>query len=216
MPGHGQSSKDLDRPFDADRVIGDVQALVEAEDLSDLTVIGESIGGTTALALGARIPERLTAVAAFNPHDGMPMLGGWRGKSLSRIGRYTSRPFTTETADILRGVLSAAFYDPERLPDDYLAVLVESGKDPAYPKVMKSVMTHQASWPAVRSLYGEIPAELPVLLAYGDHDWASDAAKQANAERIASVDDYVSMDQCGHWSFLESPERVVELVLELS
>lgn len=111
LPGHGESERELARPFDPERFYDGVRACIEAEDLRGLTLVGESIGATTALVLGARIPD-----------------------------------------------------------------------------------------------------DLPVTLAYGDHDWAAPEHREATAAANPGVQEHITMEGTGHWSFRDNPDAVVRVV----
>jgi pimeloyl-ACP methyl ester carboxylesterase len=69
LPGHGRSPIDpnaeLDEPYMRRAVVGFIEKL----NLTDVTLVGESIGGALALTVAASIPQRIKRVYAMNPYD---------------------------------------------------------------------------------------------------------------------------------------------------
>jgi pimeloyl-ACP methyl ester carboxylesterase len=93
LPGHGESSAPR-VDYTADYFTNVVEALLEVCDLRDALVVGESIGGSIALALAARHIPRLSRVVALNPYD----YGRWDGirrssplATLRRLARTRAR-----------------------------------------------------------------------------------------------------------------------------
>lgn len=76
LPGFGRSSKELNQPYNASLFVETIGELIKKLDLNDITLVGESIGGTIALCLAAEMPDRIAKVYAFNPHDTMGSLIG--------------------------------------------------------------------------------------------------------------------------------------------
>lgn len=69
LPGHGHSPIDplalYDEPYLRRGVIGFIEKL----GLTDVALVGESIGGALALTVAAAIPQRIASVVAINPYD---------------------------------------------------------------------------------------------------------------------------------------------------
>ena len=160
------------------------------------------------------MPERLRQVFAFNPHDDGSLIGGPIGQAVSFAGRYSTLPFAMEQPWLLRRICAAAFADAKNLPQDFVDVLARTGKDEArYPRVMKSLMRHQASWELPRRAdYPKIPTRLPVRLVYGDKDWGPPAHRAENAALIPPVERAEILPATGHWSFLDNPEGALDII----
>lgn len=69
LPGHGHSPIDPDASFDEPYFRRAVIRVIEELDLSDVTIVGESIGGALALTVAAALPQRVKRVYAINPYD---------------------------------------------------------------------------------------------------------------------------------------------------
>src|SRR5687768_12769927 len=69
LPGHGHSPIDRSAQYDEPYMRKGVVGFLEALDLRDVTVVGESIGAVLALTVAAEVPDRIRAVYALNPYD---------------------------------------------------------------------------------------------------------------------------------------------------
>ncbi|MGH2761696.1 MAG: alpha/beta fold hydrolase [Thermoleophilaceae bacterium] len=65
LRGHGDSDKPLG-PYDVDRQARDVAALLDRLGLGDVTLVGWSFGGTTAIRTASRYGERLAQLVLVN------------------------------------------------------------------------------------------------------------------------------------------------------
>lgn len=74
MRGHGQSVVPDDYPWDLDSLVADLGAVVDAAEVQTVHLVGESIGGTIALAYAARQPDRVATLTVSNgAHRGAPI-----------------------------------------------------------------------------------------------------------------------------------------------
>jgi pimeloyl-ACP methyl ester carboxylesterase len=219
LPGHGESSAP---PVDytADYFTDTVAALLDVCEVQDAVVVGESIGGSIALALAARRNPRVGHAVAINPYD----YGRWGG--IRRSSPLANALFTamlwpvlgpivarTETKGILRRVLAGGLYDPAALPAELVEKLSRCGGLPGHARAFRSLCLHWRSWIEARARYGAI--ELPVTLVYGDDDWSRPAERDANARAIPGVRS-ATMANSGHFTCLEKPREIADLINELA
>ena len=142
LPGHGLSSKSADQDYDASYFINTMRQFIEELALTELTIVGESIGATIALALGVQCSDRISAIYAFNPFDNGSIIGGTIGKIVSFVGRFTTKVASEEQVAVLRKVLSSGYVNQQQLSDDYLQLLIATVKqDPDFPLMMQSVFS---------------------------------------------------------------------------
>jgi pimeloyl-ACP methyl ester carboxylesterase len=219
LPGHGESSAppvDYTGGYFADTV----GALLDVCNVHDAVVVGESIGGSIALALAARRNPRVAQVVAVNPYD----YGRWGG--IRRSSALANVLFTamlwpvvgpvvarTETTGILRRVLEGGLHDPAALPAELVEKLSRCGALPGHARAFRSLCRHWRSWIDARELYGAI--DLPVTLVYGDDDWSRPAERDANAHAIPGVRT-TTLTNSGHFSSLERPREIAQLINELA
>jgi pimeloyl-ACP methyl ester carboxylesterase len=218
LPGHGESSAPPVE-YTADYFTDAVAALLDVCDVRDAVVVGESIGGSIGLALAARRNPRVTRVVAINPYD----YGRWGG--IRRSSALANLLFTamlvpilgpivahTETKGILRRVLEGGLYHPSTLPAELVEKLARCGALPGHAHAFRSLCLEWRSWIDARAAYSGI--ELPVTLVYGDDDWSRPAEREANAHAIPGARTAI-LTNSGHFSSLERPQEVAQLINEL-
>ena len=174
-PGHGRSSKEADRAYDAEYMIGQIIEFIKVKQLTELVVVGESIGATAALALAARIPDRIKSVYASNPFDAGLIIGKPAGRAVSWLGARVSAVTRDEVRPITKFVIGGGFADRAKLEDRFVDLISSNAKNnPEFGHVFHSVLAHQKSWHQVRkSDYPKIPNSIPVTLMYSHKDWSS-------------------------------------------
>lgn len=214
LPGHGRSDRFTDVGYDAELFVTAMTRFAERLDLTDLTVVGESIGGSIALALAATSPERIARVVAINPHNGGPLMGGRIGRVVSSVGRRTSATSAGEPL-LLRSILEEGFADKSNLPREFVRLLRDTAKAaPNHGRTIRSMLVQQASWEALREkYYPQIDSELDVQLIYGDQDWGPLEYRDSNVELIPAVESATIVPATGHFTFLDNPSVALNAVL---
>src|SRR2546421_2666018 len=217
LPGHGESSAPTVE-YTADYFTAATEQFLEACELRDVTVVGESIGASIALALAARANPRVSRVVALNPYDYERRGGIRRSSTLANvlftamlwpgIGSIVAR---SETKGILRRVLQGGLHDPRALPDALLDELYRCGSRPGHPRAFRSLCLNWQTWIAARERYGAI--ELPVTLAYGEDDWSRPTERETNARAIPRARSATIADS-GHFSCLDKPREIAQLIGE--
>jgi pimeloyl-ACP methyl ester carboxylesterase len=215
LPGHGHSGAPA-ADYTAAYFTNAVEALLESLDVVDVTVVGESIGASIGLGLAARHCGRVAGVVALNPYD----YGRWGGiRRSSAIGNIV---FTTMllpligpvvaragTKGVLRRVLEGGLYDPRHLSPQLVSELQQAGRRPGHGRALRSLSRNWRSWISARDRYPAI--QVPVTLAYGDHDWSNHDERDANRRAIPAVR-ATTIPGCGHFSSLDNPARVGALI----
>ena len=192
------------------------EALLDSLGVADAIVVGESIGASIGLGLAARHCSRVAGIVALNPYDN----GRWGGiRRSSAIGNIV---FTTMllpvigpvvaragTKGVLRRVLDGGLYDPGHLSPKLVDQLYQSGQRPGHGRALRSLSRSWHSWISARDRYPAI--QIPVILAYGDHDWSNEDERDANRRAIPAVRASTIRD-CGHFSSLDKPAHVTALI----
>ncbi len=136
LPGHGLSTAPAVE-YDAAYFTDVIEGFLAACDVRDAVVVGESIGGSIALALAARRNPRVARVVAINPYD-----YGWGG-GIRRSSTLAKILFTamlwpvigefvlaTGTKGILRKIMEGGMDDPRNISADLIDELLASGSLP--------------------------------------------------------------------------------------
>lgn len=215
LPGYGRSSKDITKPYNATLFVETIAALIKKLDLNNVTLVGESIGGTIALSLAAQMPERVSHVFAFNPHDSNgSLIGGPIGSVVSYVGKFTEEPFKPRMPGLFRYILKAGFANKSNLSDDFVKqLLTVPTKDERFPFVMKSLMQEASSWPQIADKeYPRIPSSIPTQVIYGDKDWSPSYAFEQNRKRLPKHARFATLKNTGHFSFLDNPSASAKII----
>jgi pimeloyl-ACP methyl ester carboxylesterase len=212
LPGHGYSSIPAHARFDEPFFRESVIEFVEKLDLEKLIVLGESIGGVLALVLAATIPNRINRVFSLNPYDYGEKFGG--GIRRSRYGFIIGLfalfgGFTIETSFALKLVLSGGFADPTNLPQSLFLELVRAGHQKGYRRAEYLLYKHWRSWLGAAKFYHMI--RVPVTLVYGEQDWSNPREREDRKMQIPGMQ-FVVLPAAGHFSALEVPTRLAEIV----
>lgn len=215
LPGFGRSSKGLTEPYNATLFVETIAALIKKLDLNEVTLVGESIGGTIALSLAAQMQERVSHVFAFNPHDSMgSLIGGPVGSVVSYVGRFTEEPFQPRLPALFRFILQAGFANKKNLSNDFVEkLLTVPTQDESFPLVMKSLMKEASTWPQIADEeYPRIPSSVPTQVIYGDKDWSPSYAPEQNRQRLPKHVRFVTLKNTGHFSFLDNPSGSARII----
>ena len=216
LPGHGES--DAPRVDYSARYFTDaVEALLEACDVRDAILVGESIGGAIALGLAARANPRVAQVLALNPYD-YGRGGGIRRSSPLNYALFTAMllpmigPLIAhgETKTILRLVMAGGVTDPRKLSGELIDDMSRCGSLPGHPRAFRSLSLQWRSWIDARSAYAKI--SVPVTLAYGDKDWSRPPEREANTNAIPGTHASI-LQGTGHFSCLEKPGEIAQLIM---
>jgi pimeloyl-ACP methyl ester carboxylesterase len=216
LPGMGWSDIQRGADYTESTLRAAVVEFVDLLQLDDITLAGESMGATISLTASTDLDHRVRRVIAFNPYDYSAGVGRantvaalytWSAR-LSGIGMVVAR---MENKPVLGHVLSGGLHDRTKLPAHYLSELRRVGRRPGYARVSHEVFRSLESMIAARDLYGRVG--VPVTLVYGEHDWSRESERDANAALLQSVRS-ISLPDTGHFSALERPDRVGEILLE--
>ena len=219
LPGHGRSSAPAVE-YTATFFTEVIADFLNAADLQDVIVVGESIGASIGLALAARQPARFRHVLALNTYD-----YGWGGgiRRSSKLANLLVTPmllpgigslvFAVRTKGMVRNVLRGGFHDPRFLSPRLVDELWVSGELPGHPPAFLSLLRQWRTWLEARALYPAITT--PVTLVYSEHDWSNEQDRAANARHIPTARRR-TIERCGHFSCLERPSQVANVVREVA
>jgi len=217
LPGHGQSSAP-GVEYTAPYFTNTIEQFLEACDLRDVVLVGESIGASIALGVVARQNPRISRVVALNPYD-YGHWGGIRRSSLLAQVLFTlvlwpvlgSMVAHTGAKGILRRILQGGLHDRRRLPPELVDALHRSGALPGHARAFRSLCVQWQSWIDARAAYGAI--RCPVTLVYGENDWSHLQEREDNAQTIPGAH-VLSLKESGHFSSLEVPQHVARIIRE--
>ncbi|KYH02129.1 alpha/beta hydrolase [Bradyrhizobium sp. DOA1] len=219
LPGHGHSPIDPDASFDEPYFRRAVISFIEELDLSNLTLVGESIGGALALTAAASLPQRVKQVYAINPYDYEIRYGDGirRGNWFANfiIGSLQIPVFgainaALENKIVLGRIMGGGYHDPRKLPADLLAEFDAVARRPGYKRMARKVLAGWQSWSKARDYYQQISA--PVTLLYGDSDWSQPNERERTRSLIPAAQ-MLTLKNTGHFSAVENPSELARVIL---
>lgn len=219
LPGHGHSPIDPSATFDEPYFRQAVIRFIEELNLSEVTVVGESIGGALALTVAAALPQRVKRVYAINPYDYETRYGDGirRGNWLAnfvigslQIPLLGAVNASLENRMILGKIMGGGYHDPRKLPADLLAEFNEVAHRPGYKQAARKVLAGWRSWSNARDYYRQISAS--VTLIYGDSDWSRPNERERTRSLIPAAQ-MVTLKKTGHFSAVENPSELARVIL---
>lgn len=213
-PGHGYSDIPEAR-YDAEFFAESVAKFLDALDLHEVTLSGVSIGGAIALILAGRRNPRIVRVVAINPYDYAKGRGMARSSPLGWLITVTSGiPLIGETVMrlrnfvIMRAVLRGGVANRESIPPALLKEMYRVGNRPGHSRAFIRLLRQSASWEAATGSYKNI--NLPVLLVWGNKDWARPGEREHDSSLIPTAQ-VETVENGGHFLPLDRPDAVVDL-----
>jgi pimeloyl-ACP methyl ester carboxylesterase len=210
MPGEG-SEWSGQNPYSPDAQVELLAALLDKLGVEKAVLVGNSAGGTVAVAMALRYPERVSALVLVDPaiygSGGAP---GWVRPFLAlpqvrRLGPLLVRSIQERGDTLIR----SAWYDPSRIGPDVLA---------GYRKVLRAKDWDRALFEftaASRPLNLEKQLgrlTMPTLVITGDHDtWVPTAQSVRLAGELPNAR-LVVIPECGHLPQEERPELFMQAV----
>jgi pimeloyl-ACP methyl ester carboxylesterase len=214
-PGHGWSDIP-EASYAPEDFYKWTSAVLDKLDVAQATIVGVSIGATSALVLAARQNPRVARVIAVNPYDYWPA-GGVRQSSLIArlVLTFAEVPVLGATIMRLRNrlVLDRTFAgglaSPDALPPALAKELYQVGNRPGHYQGFLNLLAHERLWPNARKEYPEI--RVPALLVYGGEDWAPPGERERTRSRIPGVV-METVRNGNHFLPLDRPEELRILI----
>jgi pimeloyl-ACP methyl ester carboxylesterase len=219
LPGHGYSTIDTNANYDEQYLRSAVIAFIEKLNLSEVTLVGESIGAVLALTVASVLPNRIKAVVASNTYDYDKRYadGVRRGNFIANfiLGHFGIPVFgaifaALENKVLLGLILRGGLHNKRRMPKHLLTEFNRVGFRKGYRYVERNVFKNWRSWGKARSTYAAVKA--PVHLIYGEHDWSTLDERNRTAKELGNLD-ITTVANTGHFSFVDNPHKLVELIL---
>jgi pimeloyl-ACP methyl ester carboxylesterase len=214
-PGHGYSDIPGGR-YDAGFFADAVEGFLKKLDLHDVTLAGVSIGGSIALIVASRGNPRVARVIAINPYDYAKGRGMARSSIFGRFITYASLlPVIGETvmrlrnAFIMGAVLRGGVADAKSIPPALLQEMYVVGNRPDHYRAFLSLLRNSPSWEEATKDYGRI--QVPVLLVWGDRDWAKLSEREHDRKLIPGAE-MTTISGGGHFLPLDRPREVAAAI----
>ncbi len=213
-PGHGWSDIP-DTDYTADYFVNSVEKFLDKLDLKDVLIAGVSIGGSIPLVIAGKNNNRVKGVVSINPYD-YPGKGPARGNFLANfIMSAVFIPIFGDTVMRMRNhmveqiIFEGGVYDPASLPASFLEECFVVGERPGHHQAFINLIRHSRSFMDAHTSYKNI--SVPVLLIYGEQDWANKSERERTISEIPGVK-LETINNARHFLSLEHPEILNEKI----
>lgn len=197
LPGYGLSDKPTDVDYTLDYFVGAVSGLLSALDLSQLTVVGNSLGGAIALGLALAEPTAVAKLILMAP-------GGIEERevyfNMVGIQEMVKYPMGSPefTRPVLNELLKLLVADPAHVTEALLTERWETLQR-QNPRVLATMQV-----PNMAARLGEL--NVPVQVFWGaDDQFCPASGGQKFIDHCANVRLNV-LTRCGHWVMVEYPD----------
>ena len=218
LPGFGESPINIETNYDQEYFTMAITEFITRLDLSDVTIAGESIGGILPTTVSLKIPNRIKKLLCINPYDydakfaeGIRRGNFFANFILFHVGLPIIGSFFSmlENKFILKNILAGGFVDKSKLPNDYLNLLTSSIRKRGYAYHFINVLSNFQTWINYKNIYEAVTH--PTVLVYGEADWST-SKERLDTQTKLKLDSYHTIKECGHFSFLEQPKKVAEII----
>ena len=220
LPGHGDSPINKKTNYDQGFLTDSIVSFIEDLNLKNLTIAGESIGAVLAATIAIKIPNRIKKIFCFNAYDYDKRFaqGVMRGNFMATFLLFhVSLPLglgvffaKLESFPTLWMIFRGGVHKKSAITSEYIKLLCTSTKKPGFIYHERNVFQNHKSWLNDESLYQGL--KTPVNLIYGESDWSKKDEKLKTMEALG-LSSFNTMNETGHFSFLESPKEVSEIIL---
>ncbi len=173
-----------------------VNDFINYKKISDIILIGNSLGGHVALVYVKDHPERVKAM----------VLTGSSGLYENAMGGSFPK---RENYDYIKAKVEVTFYDPntatKELVDECFAIVNDKGKLIRILSLAKSAIRHNMS----DDLKG---IKIPTCLIWGKQDIVTPPEVAEEFHRLLPFNDLFWIDKCGHAPMMEQPQQFNEVL----
>ncbi|MCX6290420.1 MAG: alpha/beta hydrolase [Bacteroidetes bacterium] len=166
-----------------------VGEFIEFKKISDIILVGNSLGGHVALVYVKDHPEKIKAM----------VLTGSSGLYENAMGGSFPR---REDYDFIKQKVEITFYDPKtaskELVDECYAIVNDKGKLIRILSLAKSAIRHNMS-EDLKNIH------IPTCLIWGKQDIVTPPEVAEEFHRLLPLSDLFWIDQCGHAPMMERP-----------
>lgn len=203
--GFGYTQRPADNAYGKERWLAHLDGVLDALDLGEVDLVGNSFGGAMALAYAATRPERVRRLVLMGAvATSFPITEG-----LDRVWGY--EPSIAN----MKGLLDVFAYDRRLVNDELAQLRYEASIRPGFHESFSAMFpAPRQRWVDALATDESIIRELPqrTLVVHGREDKVIPlSASLRLAELLPEVELHV-FGKCGHWTQIEHAARFVDVV----
>jgi len=210
LPGFGESDRPAQYPYTVESFAHTMTTLLDALGVSQVSLLGHSLGGAVALRLADQLPERVqraVAVSPLLPPLALPLEG--RLVMLPVVGEFVFHNLFSRR-DLARFLRREVYLDPALPEEEALQFYWErlnrpGGREAAY-RTLEALAHPHPEAPEPR-------ARCPVRLIWGAQDRLVPRARLEQLAAALPAAQLAMLEGAAHAPMEERPEAFCELVL---
>jgi 2-hydroxy-6-oxonona-2,4-dienedioate hydrolase len=209
MLGHGYTDKP-DQPYGIDSYSDHLLAVIQALDLSEVYLSGESLGGWVAAWFAAYHPEYVKALVLNTPgnvNNKPEVMAGLKASTLKAVLEANYENVKTR--------LEWLMYDKSQVTDELIETRYKIYTQPSYQKAVQNIVCLQDLDVRVKYAWDSAwcsKINVPTLLAWTDHDPTSTVEEAKPIQDMIPNSELVVIKDAGHWPQWEKPEEFNSIV----
>lgn len=215
MPGHGESSFDPKLDYSPYGMVEKVHMFVEALDLHQFHIIGESLGACVSSSYASQYPKRVRSLTAMCPPITHRLKDGVTTKYLEEFevtGKL--RLLFPKCADEFQKMIDVILYNPAIFTFHYrmrqALVYMQMNHYPKFDKIQKDLLKTQEGDKEVREMAKNIT--MPTLIVWGEHDRICDPSGATVLHSLVKTSELQIVERCGHAITLERPRKCAKIL----
>ena len=214
LPGHGQSSINKKINYDEPYLRKSMIEVINQLGISNITLVGESIGATLSLTIAATLPNKIKQVIAVNTYDYETRYadGIRRGNFIANFMMWNySIPINgaifaaLENRFFLGLVMNGGVTNIKKIPSWLIKLFDQTGHRPGYGYLGRNILKNWRSWAKAPTHYQQI--KCPVILVYGENDWSTKQERLATIAKIPNAK-IETVPNSGHFLSIDNPDAL--------
>ena len=218
LPGFGDSPVNRNEEYSQRYMTNAMADFIVKNKLSKVTLAGESIGGVLCVTIAQTLPKKVNQIFVFNPYDYDTFFGEGVSRanlfarfiiwsmSLPVVGKVST---ALENRLILWLIFRGGVCNKKAITYSYISLLSTSIRKSSNIYHTRNVFSNFSSWSEAKKQYAKL--NIPVTLVYGDHDWST-SEERLESRDLLNPKKYVELENTGHFSFLEEPEKSANII----
>lgn len=200
LPGFGDSSKPQ-ASYDVGTQVERIAAFIQALNIKELHLIGNSMGGHIGALYAARYPEQVLSLALL---DNAGVSAPQKSELLERLERGEPNPLVVRSPGDFERLLDFVFVEAPLLPGPLKQYLAEMA--------VTNSARNERIFAQLISRYIPLEPELPKILAptlllWGEQDRALHVSSIEVMQPLLKRPTVVIMKDCGHAPMIERPQE---------